>query len=143
MKSHMAGSIGVVLGLFAGCLSAQITGGVKGTVVDASKSSVPSAQLTITSQETGESRKQTADAEGRFAFNQLKIGTYTVKAEAAGFRTEVTQADVRAGETTDVTFSLEVGQVTESISVSDAVSALDTTNAQIQQAMDAKQVAEV
>jgi hypothetical protein len=50
---------------------------------------------------------------------------------------------VRAGETADATFSLELGQVIEVVSVNDAVSALDTTNAQIQQAMDAKQVADV
>lgn len=59
--------------------------------------------------ETGESRTETADLEGRSTFNQLKIGTYDVKAEAARFRSKVTRAEVRAGETADVTFPLELG----------------------------------
>src|ERR1700730_7039846 len=97
MPSRITRSL-VVAVVFTGCLSAQITGDIKGTVADASGSSVPSTQVTITQKQTGETRKQTADTEGRFAFNQLKIGTYTLKAEAAGFRTEVTEAQVRAGE---------------------------------------------
>ena len=72
MKSRTIASIGILATAFAGMLTAQITGHVKGTVVDATQSSVASAQLTITSAETGESRQQTADGEGRFAFNQLK-----------------------------------------------------------------------
>lgn len=143
MTSRVGLGSAVLIALFVGCASAQITGNIKGTVTDASKASVPSAVVSITSVETGESRTQTADPEGRFAFNQLKIGSYDVKAEAARFRSEVTRAEVRAGETADVTFSLELGQVVEVVSVNDAVSALDTTNAQIQQAMDAKQVADV
>src|SRR5579871_987979 len=143
MKPYTAPSIVILTACFAGLLSAQITGNVTGTVLDASQSSIPSAQLTITSVETGESRKQSADAEGRFAFNQLKIGTYTVQAEAAGFRTELTQAEVKAGETTGIAFSLELGQLSESISVNDVVSALDVTNAQVQQAIESREVAEI
>jgi hypothetical protein len=143
MMSRTVAWICILAAAFASVLPAQITGNVKGTVVDATQSSVASAQLTITSAETGESRQQTGDGEGRFAFNQLKIGTYTVKAEAPGFRTVETQAVVKAGETADVTFTLELGQITESISVNDVVSALDTTNAQVQQAIESRQVAEI
>jgi len=129
--------------VFCGCLSAQITADLKGTVTDPAGASIPSAKVTVTSTETGESRVVPADEEGRFAANQLKIGAYQVKAEAAGFRATVTDAVLRSGETTTVAFKMEVGQVTESIMVTDAVSALDTTNAQIQVSFEAAQVSEL
>src|SRR6516165_5721570 len=94
--------------LFPHCLTAQISGNVKGTVLDASGAAVSSAQVTITSKETGESRKQTTDSEGRFVFNQLKVGSYSVKAEHSGFRADITEAEVHSGETAGVTFKLEV-----------------------------------
>src|ERR1700716_3069712 len=107
---------------FSGCLWAQITTDVTGVVTDPAGSSIPSAKVTVTSKETGESRVVRADSEGRFAANQLKIGRYSVQAEAFGFRTAVTEALLRSGETSSVNFKLEVGQVTESVMVTDAVS---------------------
>jgi hypothetical protein len=84
-----------------------------------------------------------ADSEGRFAANQLKIGRYSVQAEASGFRTVVTEALLRSGETSSVNFKLEVGQVTESVMVTDAVSPLDTTNAQIQISIEGARVQDI
>src|SRR5713101_6209219 len=136
-------SVLTFIAVFCWNLSAQITADVKGTVTDQAGASVPNAKITVTSTETGESRVVPADVEGRFAANQLKIGPYQVKVEAAGFRTAVTDALLRSGETTTVTFKMEVGQVSESVMVTDAVSALDTTNAQIQLSFAATQVQEL
>src|SRR4051812_44343825 len=99
----------------------QITGDLKGVVTDPSGGALPAAKIIVTSTETGESRTVLSDSEGRFAANQLKIGNYEARAEAAGFRTTVTPAMLRSGETTAVNFKLEVGQVTELVTVSDAV----------------------
>src|SRR5882724_2884898 len=131
--------------LLAACavLHAQTTGEIKGTVFDASGGSVAKAKLVLTSKETGEARTLIADNEGRFAFNQLKIGLYEIRAEAPGFRNAVTETTVRSGEIATVAFRMEVGQVTEAVTVTDAVSPLDAANAQIQYAMDSKEVAEV
>jgi hypothetical protein len=139
-SAHAALSFAIV---FCGCLSAQITADLKGTVTDPAGASVPNAKITVTSTETGESRVVPADVEGRFAANQLKIGSYQVKVEATGFRSAVTDALLRSGETTAVSFKMEVGQVSESVTVTDAVSALDTTNAQIQVSFEAAQVMEL
>lgn len=129
--------------LAASAVFAQTTGEVKGTVLDSTGAAVPQAKLMLTSRETGESRSMTGDSEGRFSFRLLKIGAYEVRAEAAGFRNSVTDALVKSGEITTVAFRLEVGQVSESITVTDAVSPLDAGNAQIQYAVDSKEVAEV
>jgi hypothetical protein len=128
------------IAVFSGCLWAQITADVTGVITDPAGGSVASAKVTVTNKETGENRVVHADSEGRFAANQLKIGRYSVQAEAAGFRTAVTEALLKSGETSSVNFKLEVGQVTESVMVTDAVSPLDTTNAQIQVSIEGARV---
>jgi outer membrane receptor protein involved in Fe transport len=69
---------------------------------------------------------------GQFTFPLIRIGAYEVAAESPGFRQTQTRAEVRTGETTNVRLLLEIGQVTETVMVTDAATALDTTNAQIQ-----------
>src|SRR5512145_1084893 len=101
----------------AGLLQAQITGDLSGTVTDSSGAVVPNAKVTLTSKETGATRAMNADGEGRFSFNLLPIGLYEVRAEAPAFRTAVAPATIRSGEETSVRFTLEVGQVTETVVV--------------------------
>lgn len=122
----------LLFALTAGLALAQITGDIKGVVLDSSSAVVANAAVTLKSLETGETRTVTTGAEGLFTFSLLKIGRYEVRAERSGFRTALTQAEVKTGEITSVQFRLEVGQVTETITVTDAVSQLDTENAQLQ-----------
>ena len=129
--------------LLASSLSAQITGDLNGAVLDGSGSVVPAAKLTLKSLETGVTRTAGVSADGVFVFNLLKIGMYEVKAEAAGFRSALTQVEVKTGETGNIQFRLEVGQVTETITVSDAVTRLDTENAQIQRSFTGASIQEI
>src|SRR6266567_5781841 len=133
----------ILTAAFCACLSAQITADVKGVVTDQAGAAVPNAKVTVTSKETGESRVVPADGEGRFGANQLKIGLYSVQAEAAGFRVAVAEALLRSGETASVNFKLEVGQLSESVTVTDAVSPLDTTNAQIQVSIEGERIQDI
>ena len=59
--------------------------------------------------------------EGRFAFGLLGIGTYELRAEAPSFRAALTQALVKAAEVTTVQLRLEVGDVTETVTVQGVV----------------------
>ncbi len=134
----------LTLTLFAsiGSLYAQITGDLRGMVFDGSGAIVPKATVTLKSAETGEVRTaETTD--GSFNFALLKIGRYEIRAEAAGFRAATTVAEVKTGEIASVRFSLEVGQVTETISVTDAVSLLNTENAQLQTSVAGEAVQEI
>jgi len=125
----------------AASLPGQITGDVAGTVVDASGGVVSAARMVLRNQETGETRTQASDVEGRFAFSQVKIGPYELTAEATGFRRETTGLTVRSGETATATLRLEVGVLTDSVTVTDAVSPVDAADAQIQYSMEARRVA--
>jgi carboxypeptidase family protein len=126
--------------VFAAMMTAQITGDLKGTVLDSSNAAVPNAKMTLVSVETGETRHTSADAEGRFAFGLLKIGSYDIKTEVQGFRPANTRVNVRAGEISSLRFVLEVGQVTETLQVTDAATAVDVENAQIQVSIEGPKI---
>ncbi len=50
-------------------LRAQITGELRGNVVDASGAAVSIAKITLKNSETGQSRDQAVNGQGEFAFN--------------------------------------------------------------------------
>lgn len=129
--------------LVASLASAQITGDIKGIVLDSSSAAVANATVTLKSLETGETRTMNTGPEGLFTFSLLKIGRYEVRAERSGFRAAVTQAEVKTGEIASVQFRLEVGAVTETITVTDAVAQLDTENAQLQTSVAGASVQEI
>lgn len=121
----------------------QITGDLRGVVIDSSGAGVPQAKVTLKSLETGEVRTAEVTDEGAFNFGLLRIGDYEVRAEATGFRATATPATVRAGEIAAVRLALEVGQVTETVVVTDAVTRLDTENAQIQISFEGNKIQEI
>lgn len=143
MKQYLHLLLAASLLASATVASAQITGDLRGVVLDGQGGAVSQAKVTLRSLETGELREGQVNSEGAFNFALLKIGLYEVKAEASGFRVTTSQASVRAGEITSLRFALEVGQVTETVTVTDAVAQLDTQNAQIQAAVVGKAVLDI
>ncbi|HSW48988.1 MAG TPA: TonB-dependent receptor [Bryobacteraceae bacterium] len=126
--------LSMLLLLAAFSLKGQITGEIKGIVTDRSGAAVPAVKVLLANVETGE---------GRFGFPLLKVGDYMVEMEASGFRRAVASASVRSAEISSLNLKLEVGQVTEHVTVTDAASPLDTQNAQVQEAFEVKEVQEV
>jgi hypothetical protein len=137
----------VGLALFAGvaCLTmqAQITGDIRGSVVDPSGAAVANAKITLTNAETKQTRTQTTGSSGDFSFDLLAIGQYTVKAEAQGFSGAETQADVKTGEQTPVNFKMQVGSVSQVVDVTTAVAQIDVENAQLQTSIAGQAVQEI
>ena len=121
----------------------QITGGIRGTVSDPTGSPVPRATVTLTNLETRAVRTQPANQSGEFTFELLTIGAYEVKAQSAGFAMSVARAQVKTGEESFVAFKLEVGQTTQTIEVTGAVSQIDTENAQLQTSVTGQAIQEI
>ena len=67
---------------------AQSVGSIAGTVLDASKASVPGAVVTARNEGTGAVREVVTDEAGRYAMPLLPIGSYTVTATMTGFQTQ-------------------------------------------------------
>src|SRR5262245_8647000 len=62
-------------------------GSIVGTVVDPSGAAVPNADVNITNTQTGQSRSDKTNPDGRYLFGNVLPGIYNVKISAAGFRT--------------------------------------------------------
>ncbi len=120
--------LGLVLCLAPLSLLAQFeTAEVLGTVTDSTGQVVAGASVTLTSQETNIESKTVTDAAGDYGFFNVKVGTYTITVEHAGF-TKFTTPDVRVDVTARqrVDAKLQVGQITESVTVTGAAEVLQT-----------------
>jgi len=110
-------------------LAQETTATLTGHIVDAQGLAIPGASVTITGGQGA--RSVTADAEGRFSVPFLTPGTYTVRAESKGFApAEQKDVVVSIGKPVDLSLKLEVGGVTEAVSVNagnDVISATSTT----------------
>jgi hypothetical protein len=111
---------------------AALTGDLQGTVLDPKGLAVSGATVTIKNLGTGITRTVTTTAEGEFSALQLDIGQYEILIEKPGFTASKTQVVIRSGEVTRLNFALDVGQITEIVSVEAGAEAfLDTANSQI------------
>jgi len=105
----------------------SVKGSLSGVVLDPSEAVVSGAKITI-SGPTGEKSMQT-DPEGRFLFQVLTPGFYSVKIEKEGFKaTDVKQAEVVTGRTSSISVKLELGASSTVVEVSGAAVSVDTTS---------------
>ena len=122
--------------------SAQIdTASIVGIVVDQSGAVLPGVTVTATQEATGVAAAAVTNASGQYVFPALKVGSYTVAAELAGFkralqREVVLQVQARA----EVNFQLAVGAVSEEVVVSGRSELLQTQSADIGNVVDERQV---
>jgi hypothetical protein len=103
------------------------TADVLGTVRDTSNAVVQRAAVTLVNQDTGIQARAVTDENGNYTFTNVRIGRYTVTAEATGFTKAVAKditINVNARQRVD--FSLKVGEVTETVEVTAAAAALET-----------------
>ena len=112
---------GVVCLLSSLQLFAASVGTVSGTIKDATGGVVPNVKLTLTSTTTNTATNTNTDREGQFQFIQVNPTTYSLVAEAQGFKkTTVPSLVVQVDQNTHVDLTLEVGSVGDSITVEDA-----------------------
>ncbi len=112
-------------------LTAQTTSAsVSGSVQDAQGGALPGVTVTLTSRTQGNALTTVTDAEGRFVFAIVRPDTYTLQAALEGFKTlERTNVVVNANDRLSTgTLALEVGAMTEEVTVSSRVSELQTTS---------------
>src|SRR5262245_15876274 len=97
----------------------RIVGSISGTVQDPNGAVVPNCKVTLKDQKTGLTKDSTTTDGGTFIFPDLASGVYDVTVSVAGFKTElVPNVSVSTSKTTDVRIQLEVGQTTETVTVS-------------------------
>src|SRR5467141_1577678 len=136
LAAHHALTIAFAVSLLFGAselaVAQDIFGRIVGTVIDSSGSAVPDAKVSIINEATQISRVMTSEKNGYFVADELPVGTYTVVAEKAGFRKTTKIGNVlSAGGRLTVDFSLEVGAVTETVTVTATGDTVNTTSGEI------------
>ncbi|HWP85592.1 MAG TPA: TonB-dependent receptor [Terriglobia bacterium] len=119
-------------------------GTILGTVRDSSNAVLPGVELTITNTETGVSRTGITGARGEYRVTALPPGTYEIHATMSGFQTGVrTGVTLSVGQDATVNFTLEVGSVAESVTVTGEAPMVETTNAVVSQVVDPTMMREI
>jgi hypothetical protein len=107
---------------------------VHGSVFDASKAAIANATVTLSNPSTGLRREMTTGPEGRYDFESVAPGEYTLVAEASGFAVTTVKGivvNVGASVSYDVTMALKAAQ--ESVTVTAEGGAVDTETAGVSQ----------
>jgi hypothetical protein len=121
-----------------------VTGTVLGNILDASGAAVPNAQITVTNQDTGVIRTAASTADGNYNVPSLAPGKYSVEARAQGFTpAQVKDVVVNVGSNARVDLNLQVGQVTQQVTVSEALPTIETTSSEVAQVMDENIIKEI
>ena len=124
-----------VLGLFLCSLPAfgqASDGNLLGTISDSTGGALPKASVTIKNRATGVQAVTKTTETGEYRFNNLPVGQYDLSAQAAGFTSaKLDNLNIELNKTATVNLTLQVGAVSETVEVSEAPVAIDTTTAQV------------
>jgi hypothetical protein len=113
-------------------------------VVDTSGAAVPNAQISIKNQETGAVRNVLSSAEGLYDAQQIPAGTYTVEVMAQGFGNfEVRDVVVTVGSDSRIDLKVQVGTVSQTVTVNEAAPLIDTTTSSVGGTVDEQRVADL
>src|SRR4051812_25024135 len=100
---------------------------LKGQVVDTSGAAVPGAKVDVKNTGTNQVTQTVTDAGGQYTVPFLQPGTYSVGVEASGFKRIVREGlSLTVGATVAVDLTLEVGAVTEQLTVTGESPLLET-----------------
>lgn len=117
------------------------TSGITGSVRDTTGAIVPGATVTALNEATGVSQSQTTTESGLYAFASLPVGAYTVTVEKQGFKKyQKTNNALTVGTPLSVDAVMEVGQVSEVVTVQGGTEQLQTTNATIGNVVEQKAI---
>ncbi len=125
--------VGTTLSLavfFSSLAWGQVVGAsVSGTVQDESGAPIPGAVVVVKNVETGAARSLASDAAGRYSTPSVPVGRYEIAASKENFKSQTrTGLDLVVGEHATVDFTLQVGDVKQTVTVAEEVSPVELTN---------------
>ncbi len=120
-------------------------GRVNGLVTDPSGAVIAKAQVTLTNEGTGVVRKAVSDNAGAYSFEYVLPGVYTVASSSPGFKqAQVTHVRVEVAEHQGVNLKMPVGDVNETVSVTESGGAsLRTEDAVLGYTVESRSAAEL
>src|SRR5882672_4600113 len=133
---------GLVLLLCAVPIYAQYRASIQGVVTDPDGAVVSGATLTLTNLDTNQKLVATTDESGIYNFNALSSSKYSLTVEKAGFKKKVIEnLGIIAEQSNALNLQLEIGQVTDSVTVNgDAAPLIDTETGSVSGTVTNKQI---
>jgi len=140
------------LSLFAlaivGCLAIAVPAGAQilygtlvGNVADSTGAAVPGATVTLINTNTNLAREATSGAEGTYRFVNVQPGTYKVRVVLSGFKEYVRDGvPISSTTVTRVDVALQVGALTESVTVQSEVALLQTDTGDVHSQLKGKEI---
>jgi hypothetical protein len=134
----------LVCSIAPGLLGQSYYGSLRGTVLDPRDASIAASKVTLTNEGSGEVRTAVASSSGEFVFSEVVPATYSVSAEAPGFkRFERKGVIVGTQQQVSLDLKLEVGQVSESVQVTEEATLVESASASQGQVLDNQKVTEL
>ena len=134
----------LILSLSPSLFGQAVNATLLGTITDASGAIVGGAKVTATEAATGLTHESVTNESGNFTFPNMEPGTYSLTAEAKGFKQETHQnIDLLTNTSTRVDFSLVPGSTSETVEVTAAPPVLQTDRADISTNLGQRQIADL
>jgi hypothetical protein len=147
MKKRRRGIVLLVVAaalMVASATFAQVEtrGKITGRVTDTTKGIIPGATVTVTDVARNATQTSTTNEQGLFQFNYLLPGSYSVKVELVGFKTQIQEnVALQITETRNLAFVLEVGTIQEAVSVTAEALTVNTSDANMGLIVDQQRLA--
>ena len=120
----------------------QTTSTITGTIQDQTGAVVSGAKVTVRNIETNLTRETLTDGEGRYAFAELRVGRYEVRAAQAGFRPTARSLNLTIGEKAVLVLTLEIS-VEAGVTVVDAAPLINTSSAELSYLVSERAISEL
>ncbi|MEP6917325.1 MAG: TonB-dependent receptor [Acidobacteriota bacterium] len=135
-------AIGLMMTGYARPASAQVLyGSIAGTLTDETHAVVPKASVTVTNTSTGLSRQVTTDQAGYYSVPNLSEGTYDLSVSAGGFKPYTQKGlNVPINVLTRVDVTIQVGALTEQVTVEANAAALQTSKSDVSVSLDPRAI---
>ena len=131
----------ILLGSLAPAWGQETGGAISGTVLDPQKAALPGVTVTLRNESTNAELTTVTNERGAFVHPFVPIGRYTLTAALQGFATlKRGQIEVRVGDRLTIDLMLQVGSLTEEVTVAGGAPLLETTNAMRGQVIAREQV---
>ncbi len=119
-------------------------GSISGSIKDISGAAVAGASITLVNTESGIQQSKTSDDHGLFAFPSLPVGSYVLQVTHSGFKPyRRTAIALDSGSALLLNVTLQVGERSDVVTVSDSTVHLETNTTQMGEVIDSKQITAV
>ena len=140
-KGVLTSLLGATMLLAPALASAQTAATIVGDVTDPSSAAVPGVAVKVTNEGTNATREVATNEAGQYRVTPLNPGTYSVSVEAAGFKSQVrTGVVLQVAAVLELDFTLELGEVTETIEVTGAAPIMQTEEASVGNVVTAREL---